>query len=70
MGQMIFPLIGIFSLGGLLYAEKTQHLQLRYFFKPLTSILFLLTAIVGGIENFYGWLIFAGLFFGFLAMSF
>ncbi len=63
---MIFVIFGFFTLLGLLYSEYSQNRRLKWIFKPATSLLFLATALSGGPESSYDWLILAGLIGGFL----
>lgn len=60
----VFPIIGFFTLVGLLYSEKTGNMRLKWLFKPVTSLLFVLTAAVGGIEDRYAILVLLGLALG------
>ncbi|MBN1286050.1 MAG: lysoplasmalogenase [Anaerolineae bacterium] len=66
--SLIFPAIGVFTLGALLYfGERTGAARPKWILKPLTSALFLLTALAGGPDGTYDWVLFAGLvlcFFG------
>lgn len=57
----IFPLVAVVTLAGLLYAEKTDERRLVYVFKPLTSLLFILTALSGGIWGVFSVWLFSGL---------
>ncbi len=59
--MLIYPALAIFTLAGLLYAEKTGKRQLVYVFKPLTSLLFILTALSGGLTGDYAIRLFIGL---------
>lgn len=64
---LIFAIPAIFTLAGLLYAEKREDRRLRWIFKPLTSALFLLTALSDGLDSEYAQTLFLGLvlcFFG------
>jgi uncharacterized membrane protein YhhN len=67
---MIFVLLGALSLCGLLYAEWQGSLPLRWIFKPLTSLLFVLTGIWmafgsggGNAQGYTPWILF-GLILG------
>lgn len=63
--MIIFPIIGFFTLLGLLYAKYRQNTRLEWLFKPATSILFVLTGLTtGGESNTYTTLIIAGLILG------
>lgn len=57
----VYPAIAVVTLAGLLYAEKTGKRQLVYIFKPLTSLMFILTALSGGIAGTYSLRLFIGL---------
>ena len=58
---LVFPLIAVFTLAGLLYAERQNNVRLKGLFKPITSALFLLTALSGGPSSAYDRALFAGL---------
>lgn len=64
--NLIYLVVGILTLGGLLYAEKKNSPLLVRIFKPLTSLIFILTAVSGGLNNAYAILIFCGLVCGML----
>jgi uncharacterized membrane protein YhhN len=57
----IYPIVALVTLAGLLYGEKTENRRLVYVFKPLTSLLFILTALGGGVGGVYGLWLLAGL---------
>lgn len=59
--MFIFPVVAVMTLGGLLYAIKTENQRLVYVFKPLTSALFILTALSGGLAGAYDIRLFVGL---------
>lgn len=61
MPVYIFPFVAVVTLAGLLYAEKTDKRRLVYVFKPLTSLLFILTALSGGIGGIFSVWLFIGL---------
>lgn len=63
---MIFVIVGIFTLVGLLFAKYRHDKRLEWIFKPLTSLLFILTALAAGIEGTYATLVLIGLVCGFL----
>lgn len=54
------------SLCGLLFAEKKDSRKLRYFFKPVTSLLFVCTAVAGNLGGPYGTRILYGLLLSFV----
>ncbi len=56
-----YPIVALVTLGGLLYGEKTENRRMVYIFKPLTSLLFILTALSGGVGGVYGAWLLAGL---------
>lgn len=64
----VFPVVGVLTLVALLYfGERTGNARQKWIFKPVTSALFLLTALAGGPDSTYDWVLFAGLvlcFFG------
>jgi uncharacterized membrane protein YhhN len=62
----LYPLIAIVTLGGLLYAKKVGSLRLAAICKPVTSLLFILTALSGGIMGEYDIRLFIGLTLGLL----
>lgn len=58
----IFPIIGVFTLGALLYyGERKDDTGQKWIFKPITSALFLLTALSGGPDGTYDWVLIVGL---------
>jgi uncharacterized membrane protein YhhN len=59
--MILYPLIAIVTLGVLTYAEKVGNRRMVYIFKPLTSLLFILTAWSGGLAGTYDLRIFIGL---------
>lgn len=61
---MIFPLIGFFTLLGLLHAKYTNNIQREWMFKPTTSVLFILTGLTAGLDSRYGQIMFVGLVLG------
>jgi uncharacterized membrane protein YhhN len=62
----VLPVLGIFTLLGLLYSKRTINKQSEWILKPLTSLLFILTGIAAGVDNLYGVLVLIGLILGFL----
>ncbi len=42
--MLLYPIIASVTFGGLLYAIKTENIRLNFLFKPLTSLMFVLTA--------------------------
>ncbi len=62
----VFPAVAIFSLCGFLVAEKQESRILRYIFKPVTSVLFVLMAFTGALSGAYSAWIIAGLILSFV----
>lgn len=65
----ILPILGVFTLAGLLYAEyhaeREKSPRLKWIFKPLTSLLFVLTGLlIGGLGTGYANWIMLGLVLG------
>jgi len=50
---VIYPIIAVVTFAALLYSIKTDNRRLTYVFKPLTSLLFILTASTGGVAGAY-----------------
>jgi uncharacterized membrane protein YhhN len=59
--MVVYPLIAAATLAGLLYAEKTGTRPLTYVFKPVTSLMFILTAASAGLADAYSARVFYGL---------
>jgi uncharacterized membrane protein YhhN len=57
----IFLTVAVFTLVGLLYAEKQGSIYLKSVYKPVASAMFLLTALSGGPSDTYDWALFVGL---------
>jgi uncharacterized membrane protein YhhN len=62
--MLIFPILGLFSLAGLLYAKARQDRRLEWRFKPTTSLLFVLTGLTASGEGTYTNSILLGLILG------
>jgi len=58
-------IVAVFTLAGLLLAKYRGDKRLEWIFKPATSALFILTALVAGIDGTYSTLILIGLVGGF-----
>ncbi|HLA44720.1 MAG TPA: lysoplasmalogenase [Aggregatilineales bacterium] len=63
--RLLPAVIAIITLAGLLYAHKTKNRRLEWLFKPFTSLLFIVTALLSGLDDRYTWLILVGLICGF-----
>lgn len=62
----VFPVAALFTLCGLLFAEKKESRLLRYIFKPVTSMLFVLMALTGALSGAYSLWITCGLVLSFI----
>jgi uncharacterized membrane protein YhhN len=61
-GTTVFPIVAVFTLGALLYyGEYREDTRRKWIFKPATSALFILTALSGGPNRTYDWLLIVGL---------
>jgi uncharacterized membrane protein YhhN len=63
--MMIFPIVAIASLAGLLVGVKNEDQRLKWMFKPMTSLLFVLTGLwLADFSTRYDLLIVVGLVLG------
>lgn len=61
-GQWFPPALALITLAiTLLFGERTGSQRIKWIFKPITSALFLLTALMQGPQHLYDWLIVVGL---------
>jgi uncharacterized membrane protein YhhN len=61
-GQLLPPALAFVTLTvTLIFGERTGNLRIKGIFKPITSAMFLLTALMQDPQHLYDWLIVAGL---------